>query len=257
MRPPRTQFWLWPNKLSLDAPFIAVVWQDFLSRAYSIALSPAERVTLGLSVWVIYLADRFLDIRAADTVPDSPAHIFQDERRFLTRSLLSLAALADLFVAWEWLPRELLVDGSVLCLVVLAYLWFFSNYRLGSTWKTLSASALFTTGVFAAPWAQTPSSARHYALPFLAFVVLCFTNLQVLIRGRSVRSILWIGIFGLMAVVMVESASENWYLAISASALCLFAVSRLDGRVPLKAWRSLADLALLTPIIARHLPNFR
>lgn len=257
MKPPRTPIWLWPNKLSLDAPLIAVVWQDCLSRAYSIALTPAERITLALTVWVIYLADRFLDIRAAGGVPDSPAHICQGGRRQLTRSFLCLALFADLVVAWEWLPRNLLLNGGILSLLVLAYWWLFSSYRLGSTWKTLAASAIFTAGVFAAPWAQTPSVARHFGPPFLAFVGLCFANLQVLIRGRGVRTVVWCGILVLLLVVMADSAVSKWNLAIIGSTMGLFVVSRLDGRVPLVVWRPLADAVLLTPIIARYLPNFR
>lgn len=257
MKNPPTPAWLWPNRLSLDAPLIAVVWQDFLSRTYSIALSPSERVTLGLSVWVIYLADRFLDIRAAGAVPNSPAHIFQGQRRHLTISILGVALLADLFIAWAWLPRELLLAGFVLCTVVMAYLWVFSHYRPGSTYKTLAASALFTAGVFAAPWAKMAAGTRHDGLPFLPFVVLCFANLQVLVRGRVVCVLPWLGILALLGSAVVDSRITNWYLAISASALALFVVSRLEGRVSRSVWRSLVDMTLLTPILALYLPNFR
>ena len=60
VRPP---IWLWFNVLSLDAPLIALVWQDFLSRCYPTMLLPQGRAVRGLTVWAIYLADRLLDVR--------------------------------------------------------------------------------------------------------------------------------------------------------------------------------------------------
>ena len=59
----RTPWWLWPNLLSLDAPILAVLWQDFLSHRYAVPLRLPGRLALFLTVWAIYVADRLLDSR--------------------------------------------------------------------------------------------------------------------------------------------------------------------------------------------------
>ena len=66
-----------------------------------------------------------------------------------------------------------------------------------------------------------------------------------------------LGVLALLGATVVDSRITNWYLAISASALALFVVSRLEGRVSRSVWRSLVDMTLLTPILAIYLPNFR
>lgn len=55
--------WLLPNLLSLDAPLVAVCWQALLAADTGLALRPAAQVALGLTVWLIYIVDRLLDVR--------------------------------------------------------------------------------------------------------------------------------------------------------------------------------------------------
>jgi hypothetical protein len=64
--------WLWMNLLSLDAPLVALVWQDLLARCYGTLLLPAGRTVLGLTVWAIYIADRLMDVRGASVFLVSP-----------------------------------------------------------------------------------------------------------------------------------------------------------------------------------------
>ena len=52
-------WWLWPNVLALDAPTVAVVWQRFLGWAFDSPVPAVASVVLGLTVWSIYLADRW------------------------------------------------------------------------------------------------------------------------------------------------------------------------------------------------------
>jgi hypothetical protein len=73
VRPPA---WLWFNLLSLDAPVVALVWQDFLARCYPATLLLTGRAVLGLTVWAIYLADRLLDIRHPASAEESIRHEF-------------------------------------------------------------------------------------------------------------------------------------------------------------------------------------
>jgi hypothetical protein len=53
----RFQAWV-----SLDAPLVALVWQDFLARCYPHPLLFPARMVLVLTVWAIYIADRSLNL---------------------------------------------------------------------------------------------------------------------------------------------------------------------------------------------------
>ena len=59
----RKPWWLWPHLLSLDAPLVALAWQDWWSRSEGTPLPGSRRLILGLGVWMIYLADRLSDAR--------------------------------------------------------------------------------------------------------------------------------------------------------------------------------------------------
>src|SRR5580658_6918484 len=110
VRPP---VWLWFNLLSLDAPVIALVWQDFLSRCYPTALNPIGRCVLGLTVWAIYLADRLLDVRHPATVMEPVRHRFYRRHRDFVRTLLAAILCVDTVVTFLWL-RPAVFDNGIL-----------------------------------------------------------------------------------------------------------------------------------------------
>ncbi len=79
---PRTPWWLWPNVLSLDAPLVAVLWQEALGRAHHVRLLPGCDLALGLAVWLIYIVDRTLDgFTAAPDQQLSVRHAFYRRHR--------------------------------------------------------------------------------------------------------------------------------------------------------------------------------
>src|SRR5580693_2859359 len=96
VRPP---LWLWFNLLSLDAPLIALVWQDFLARCYPTLLLPVGRGALGLTVWAVYLADRLLDVRHVASAIESSRHRFYRRHRRYVVALLAIVVCADAFLA--------------------------------------------------------------------------------------------------------------------------------------------------------------
>jgi hypothetical protein len=54
--------WLWPNLLGLDAPVVALIWQDYLARHFAFTLPPAGRTVLALTVRAIHLLDHLVDV---------------------------------------------------------------------------------------------------------------------------------------------------------------------------------------------------
>ncbi|MES1258612.1 MAG: hypothetical protein ABUS51_09280, partial [Acidobacteriota bacterium] len=111
MEEQRTPWWLWLNLLSLDAPLVALVWQDFLAHCYPSSLRLVGRWVLGLTVWGIYLADRLMDVRHPATNNEAPRHGFYRKHPGAARVLLGAIALADLLIALRWLRPAVISNG--------------------------------------------------------------------------------------------------------------------------------------------------
>lgn len=113
----------WPSMLSLDAVMVAVVWQQLLMRGFCHRGSTwPECISLGATVWLIYVADRLLDGARLDVnVPHALRHAFylHHRRIFLTLWIVVLAVSA--FVVAHYLPHELLRGGLLLASAVLMY----------------------------------------------------------------------------------------------------------------------------------------
>jgi hypothetical protein len=125
VRDSSTPFWQWMNLLSLDAPVLALVWQDYLARCYPSLLRPAGRWVLGLTVWVIYIADRLIDVRRPAMENEPIRHRFYRQNRGLAKVVLTSVAFADLFIALLWLrpavfSNGLLIGAGVVCYLVVS-----------------------------------------------------------------------------------------------------------------------------------------
>src|ERR1035441_10524305 len=59
--PGKPRWWQWPTILALDAPAVALTWQAMLAQVAGITLRPYHVVLLGVSVWLAYTADRWIE----------------------------------------------------------------------------------------------------------------------------------------------------------------------------------------------------
>jgi hypothetical protein len=247
-RPP---IWLWFSLLSLDAPLIAVVWQDFLSRCYPAMLRPAGRGVLGLTVWAIYLADRLLDIRQPASALESVRHKFCRQHRTFVKSLLAAAVCLDLLVTPLWLGPAVFNDGLWLTAGVAAYLGAFPLTGWGApAWKKPLAAFLFTAGTFLIAWTGAGHSARQFVWPAAAFCALCLGNL--LTRSASMPHG-WIRVLFVvfLGACLLCLSSSSWFGAIMASGAGLCALARWGRKISGDVRSILADAALLTPLLFR------
>lgn len=255
--------WLWPNLLSLDAPLVAVLWQGFLADQYAVPVGLAGRLTLGLTVWAIYLLDRLLDARKPPSGWEPARHRYYRRHTRRMTALLAIVLAADTLIAIFGLRPVTLRDGLIALAAVLIYLAIFhlSGHRVRIP-KEVAAAGLFTTGTFLAVWAKMPSS--RLAWPAAAFFVLCLANM-IAIEAWEWRALpkpfaaphpctqwlartyrLWVP----FAMLVCALAGRNeWYLSIAISAgacaLLFFGGSKLS----LEARRALVDGVLLTPIL--------
>ncbi len=249
----RTPIWLWPHLLSLDAPIVAVVWQDFVARCYPSILYPAGRWVLGLTVWAIYLGDRLLDVRSAEGADnESPSHAFYRRNGRLLGIVLMAALLADLIVTIAWLRPAVRWNGLALGCAVTAYLVFFGYWRYGAMpWKRVTAASLFSAGVFLvgvtenAHWTGLVGS-------YTGLAALCLCNLMVIVRLESRQSrrslLLWMAA---LAVTCVLPGNRLWNMAVAGSVVGLLLIDVRNWRAAPGAGRVIADVVLLSPLLCR------
>lgn len=254
-RPP---VWLWFNLLSLDAPLIALVWQDFLARCYPTVLHPTGRAVLGLTVWAIYLSDRLLDVRHSAPAVETIRQRFYRRHRAFVQTLLAVVVCVDLLATNLWLRPAVLDNGLVVTAGVIVYLGAFPLTGWGApAWKKPLAAFLFTAGTFLIAWTGAGYPVRQLVWPAAAFCALCLGNLLMIERWSQgtpsrVRGmphgwtwLLFVGAF------LFCARSSSWFSAVLASAAGLSALARWGRKISRDARCVLADALLLTPLLFR------
>lgn len=253
-RSPNTPFWLWMNLLSLDAPLVALVWQDFLARCYPSLLRPAGRCVLSLTVWVIYIADRLIDVRGPAAENESARHRFYRRNRGPAKVLLTCVVFADLFIALLRLRPVVFSSGLLIGAGVVCYFAVFLFWRPTGVirWKRPCAALFFTAGIFLVAWTGTVNPWRILGPPALAIWALCLGNMMLIQCWEEDRSASrgWMWMV-LLASSCALSGHSRWYAAVAASALGLAAVDLYRGRLSQDARPVLADMVLFTPILFR------
>jgi len=250
-------FWLWLNLLSLDAPLVALVWQDFASYCFNSTLRPVGRWSLGLTVWGIYIADRLIDVRKPASASESVIHGFYREHCRLWHSLLTIVVLADVCIALLLLRPAVLEHGLIVGAAVAIYLTGFAALRIGGTWtKRPFAAILFTTGVFLVAFTFAGDQWPPLVWPAISFCTLCLGNLLLIEnweRHSKHRGWVWMLIlcFASFYLGITRMNQYRWYSAILFSAVGLGLIDILKAKLSRDARRVLADMVLLTPLLFR------
>jgi len=266
-------WWLWPNLLSLDAPLVALAWQEIFARALlSWELDWMQRGLLAVCVWLAYCGDRLLDVRRLSEGPvESARHAFAREYSRPLIIVWGMGLLLAAILALQIPLRELLA-GLVLLVVVVDY---FALHHLQSTraragrWKELMAGVGFAVGTlfFVVMNGQ-------FTVPFLltaaAWAGLCTLNCLVIAgwdreRDKAMaqhslaqrwngmeQSLPMVAVF-LSAMVLAASLMEGQVLpiavAIMVSLMTLLEMARRSNQFSPEARHVLADVVLLTPIL--------
>ncbi len=163
-----TRILLWMNVLSLDAPLVALAWQDAAARLLQVDLLSSERLLLGLVTWLVYAGDRLWDAR-----PDAPVrcellrHRFsrvhgQALRRVWWRLCILTVAGSLLTVTLHELMAAGVMAGLLGGYLALSY----SARRLGRLWMPREAvvGAVFTAAVLFFPAQRLPESLFRFSL---------------------------------------------------------------------------------------------
>lgn len=266
--------WLWPHLLGLDAPVVALVWQDWWSRCAHVPLRPGERFVLGLGVWLIYLADRVADVtRDRPEEAGTARHAFAAARR---RPLFSLGlALAACLVVLApcVLPQGEFWSGLGLLGAVGTYFWLIHRGAVPgwTRWfpKEAVVGGMFALGTaFFAGW-RSASAPGPLLTGSVLFGAVCFLNCALITAWeRSLRdrrdpgSLLnafprlvngglapLCGLTALLALAAALAGNTFLPLPIALAAVALAGLDRWQRALPADGLRCLADAVLLTPLV--------
>jgi hypothetical protein len=277
---------LW-HLLSLDAPTVATLWTWFVAKTASLHLPVSVLAAMFLAVWMLYAADRLLDVRQLFT---NPLHTHELELRHLfhhrhAKAFLTGIAVASLALAT--LLHHLLPAALELYAILgaLLFAWFLliharaasssaSSRRLP---KELAVGIFFPAAIF------IPTIARHPGLRLallpdaLLFAAACSLNCLSIyawehpapkstasgeahwttrLATRHLIPLAFATALVGLALAILERAiltrtTTLWPLALAASlsAFTLLALHLQRRYLSPLTLRATADLALLTPIL--------
>ncbi len=257
---------VWLNLVCLDAPLVAVSWLWLFSRTFSIPIASGGTAALFLTAWFIYLADRFGDSLSIDAKPPtSLRQRFCQTHRTAWIATLIFAIMADAFVVFTWVPRGTIWRGAVVGMLALGYLML--NQLRPSLWRRMPLKEICIGVLFAA---GTMIPLRHGLtsggwIGWSLFAALCSLNcvsiavwereldraqgrVSIATEFAAVRVCAPIALVVLAAVGLVRF---DWVGAVvGASAILLAGLHFFRGRFDPDVRTALADLVLLTPLLA-------
>jgi hypothetical protein len=260
------------NLTSLDAPAVAVSWLLLLADCFHLTVARGNVAALFLTVWLIYLVDRFVDSFSLQSDgPRSARQTFCARNRGLWLSLLLLVGFVDAAVVCFTLDRAIVLRGIFLGSIVLLYLT--TNWSCDKIWtavpfKEAIIGLLFSTGTFLGLGSWLFVMPAAILLAGGLFALLCFVNCvsiafweRNLDRIQNKHSIatrfglaLRLGEFlaatliaGSIFLVWIDVAAWPMAACIAASSMALIALNKI--RICRDERTALADLMLLTPII--------
>lgn len=273
--PGRPFFWQWPTILSLDAPMVAMLWQWMLARVAGVSVEWHRTLVLGLSVWLAYAADRWIEgWRLAPDQVRTQRHYFYQRWRWPLCVLWGAALALDVGVAAMRLePREF-EAGLILLVPVFAYLLSHQLVHRLNRWrapKEICVALLFGAGASVFLLAQPSADLRELAGPLGAFTLLCFVNCALIgsweqsvdkahgqtsfalqfQRARAfTRALAWLLAIGTaVGAAGSHGAAREAYLCAAASGILLGTLDLAEGRTGPRLARALVDFALMTPAV--------
>lgn len=270
----RTPWWHWPATLSLDAPLVAVLWQLLFARKIGAPLDWHDPLLLGLAVWVIYAADRWIEGWRLD--PDSVQtrrHGFYIRHRWPVCALGVAALVSGLGVAVVRLEEREFKAGVIVTALTLLYLFSHQLVHRRSRLrvpKEIVIAVIFAAGCALAPAAAAPDRIPGLAAPAVLFGLLCFADcaliaswerdadarhgqtslaLQLKQRRGLIRALPWAtGAAALIPFFAGPDTPHPGAACTAASGLLLGALDLLQPRIGRENARALVDFTLMTPV---------
>lgn len=266
----------WFNILSLDAPVVAVVWQAFFTELFDVKISMSARIILGLTIWLAYVADRWMDGRM---LPGGTAvtlrHQFAQRNARAIAISWGLVFVGNFMLALIGLSTREFFFGLVLAVATVGYLYgvhLRSVRDVVASSKELLVALLFSAGTLVFVAAEIEGGYSDLLVCGGMFFGLCLANCLLVsswersddaqqaqpsmaIRWNITPVVArWFAASGLLLMVVlffVHRQSEIGWTAMAAGAgfLLLVILELSARRIALNKRRVLADIALLSPFL--------
>ena len=260
-------FWLWPNLLSLDAPLVALVWQELWAQSLAVEISYVHRALLILATWMAYSGDRLLDVQHLKGPVDSPRHEFARCHFHLLSKFWAVAFVLAIMFGLQ-LPLHEIICALVLLFALAGYFLLHHSLRIrkhAGKMKETTAGLVFAVGAIFFVVIQVPQT-LPFMLVFVAWAALCCMNCLTIacwdrardaaMRQHSLAQCwtdadrwfwLWAGIIMVLAV-QVWAMDARFAPIAAALLLSALALTELARGKATDSRRVLADIVLLTPI---------
>jgi hypothetical protein len=264
---------------SLDAPTVAMVWTLAFAWAAHIRLPAWPIAVVALAAWSVYIGDRLLDVRNAQT-PLRPRHHFHwKHRRIFLPIALAAAIVAIALVAYS-MPFAARERNSVLAAAALAYFTsVHSPWRVPTPKPWLRFPKELLVGVLFTLACATPTLTRITGLrvtahllallpAILIFISLAWLNCHSIESWESqpwpthavlrpATALLTAALLASAIATLRHDPRNAALLATGAmSAALLILLDRHHHDLSPIALRACADLALLTPLILLAIPGW-
>ncbi len=260
------------KNLCLDAPLVALVWQEFLARVWDAPVQPGHRLTLACITWLAYMGDRLLDGPRQGQQGRSERHSFAWTHRpglqaaWIGMALLGAALVYFLLPVTDWIPGFLFFAGLALyCLAARTWPRLIRGIvprelLVGIFFSIACSLFVFTT------LGQLPVTGVLLALAFAllcsldCWAISCTDRDRDLLQGEwnLVTSYAWAWrafpqaslcySASILAIsLFLPVAPARFLQAIALSGLLLFAITRFLGMS--RRLTLYADLTLMSPLL--------
>jgi len=249
-------WWLWPNVLALDAPLIALAWQELFASGFGISLEAAPRWALFCAVWAVYLADRWMDSRGRGD--QQARHLFPRRHPFVIAFLTVTATAGGVLFALS-LHSETLLLGALLGAVVGVYfVWNVTTpERQKVRLKEVVVSLVFAVGSALAAASEGGWNSLAFVASVLLFAILCFANSTLI--DQIQKGILHPSLpLSQIAAAAAGLAAAAWLLlplpprvalALIVTGVLLALTRTVADRFGPRVAGIYADIALLSPVL--------
>lgn len=271
----RPEWWLWPTILSLDAPAVALAWQSLLALVVGVRLAAHHIVLLGLSVWLAYAADRWIEgWRLTPQTVRTQRHAFFLRWRWPTFAVWLTILLGAVGLAVARLNLREWVASLGLLAATLVYLLSHQLLHRHHPWrvpKEVCVAVIIALGAALYPATLASERLVHLAGPVLLFLLLSLANCLLISvwewevdiqHGQTSLALSYsqtqviarwlpsgIALLGLGLALTHNGAIRNAATCGVFSAVLLAGLARAQPQLGREHSRVLADVVLLTPLI--------
>lgn len=270
----RPLWWQWLTVLSLDAPLVAVLWQALFARVVEVRLPWHDPLLLGLAVWIVYAADRWIEgWRLQPETVQTPRHLFYIRHRWPVFGTGVVAMASVAVIAFTHLESREFKAGLLLVIPTLVYLLshqLLHRHHPLRLPKEICIAVIFTLGCALAPAVHGQEHLARLGGPALLFCLLCFTNcalisvwekevdachgqtslaLQLKSRSGLIHLLPWL----LMAAALApfaagDPASGPFAVCAALSGLLMGLLDLAQPRIGRIPSRAAVDITLMTPV---------